>query len=233
MRPALASTVVALVASLVGCNALTGVSDLEPVDCVGDCAETDTGVDAHADAPSDARTDSALDAKGDALADSASDADADAADGSPDAGRDAGCVLNSQCDDENACTKDLCNGVGVCTNPLVDDDGDGEASTALGACGLDCHDGNKDVFSAQTQFFDAAYSTPAGPSFDYDCDGVEERQHTSLFKCVRVGSTCEVTPGWSASVPACGTLGTWVTKCLLFSTSCIPNTSTKIVQRCR
>lgn len=242
MRPWLATalTVASLVAAPLvagGCNAITGVSDLEPVECVGDCDEADAKTDARADALADGAADAAADAKTDAKPDALGDTGGDApVDSSSDAGADTGCVLNSQCNDENACTKDLCNGLGVCTNPLEDGDGDGEAPTTLGACGLDCHDGNKDVFSKQTQFFDAPYTLSKGTtSWDYDCNGVDERQHADVFKCVVSGTKCIVTPGWSGTIPACGALGTYVTVCnyLSFTKNCIPNTSTKIVQRCR
>src|SRR5690606_23930018 len=44
------------------------------------------------------------------------------------------------CNDNNACTTDSCDAASGCVNTLIDNDGDGHASTSLGACGTDCND---------------------------------------------------------------------------------------------
>lgn len=41
----------------------------------------------------------------------------------------------------------------------------------------DCHDGNPTVFPGQTKFFGTPYDSPRGPSYDYNCDGVETAQN--------------------------------------------------------
>jgi hypothetical protein len=63
-----------------------------------------------------------------------------------------------------------------------DDDGFGDEDTSRLACpgdgwvldGTDCRDDIAQVNPGQTGFFGVSYFTPSGPSFDYDCSGVEE-----------------------------------------------------------
>ena len=50
---------------------------------------------------------------------------------------------------------------------------------------LDCHDGNADVHPAQTDSFAAPYTTIYNQSsFDYNCDGVEEKDLDQLGECM-------------------------------------------------
>ena len=69
-----------------------------------------------------------------------------------------------------------------------DADGDGFGTTAqteqkcapspgFVAVAGDCHDGNPAVFPGQTKFFGTPYDSPRGPSYDYNCDGVETAQN--------------------------------------------------------
>lgn len=229
------------------CNAITGTSDLEKVDCV-DCVD-DGGLDAAEDATADSR-------RPDAPSD-ASDTPSDTASGPPDTGTadvglddvgdakpdgDAGstksCKIDSECDDLSACTADKCNKpgsalFGTCTNTRTDGDGDGESPTTLGKCGTDCHDGNKDVFSKQTAWFATSYLSTVGlASFDYDCSGAVELEKPSKYVCTVSGTACTITPGWQ-TVPACGVAGTWVTACARSGiVGCIPSATSTVVQRC-
>jgi len=127
---------------------------------------------------------------------------------------DSGCSADPQCDDKNACTVDRCAG-GSCAHSALDGDGDGDGPKGAG-CGGDCHDGNKSVFSAQLAYSEVAYMTTAGSmSFDYNCNGLEERELTAKVSCSM--STC--TPGWVDTVPACGASGSWVTSCKTWMSS--------------
>lgn len=230
-------------ATTLGCNALTGVDELELVDCL-DCGSTDAEVDTTQPDTAPPPDTSVAEAESDTALDGA-DADADAAD-TADAEEDTSwwdapdgakfCKGNLACNDGNACTDDLCVS-NVCENRVIDKDGDGEAPTSAGSCGLDCYDGNKDVHSKQTNWFVTPYTTAAGiTSYDYDCNGTEELQYTALAKCVRVTPTlCAPTAGWNATVaPGCGIKATWMTSCSYSSLSgtCVLSTTTR-QQGCR
>jgi cysteine-rich repeat protein len=136
------------------------------------------------------------------------------------------------CNDSIPCTTNVCTAsTGKCSYPLIDNDGDGFASRALGACGTDCHDRNPQVRPDQNSWFAASYTTPSGArSFDYNCDGAETRQFPAVGGCVKDGSNCNYRAGWIDSVPACGVSGTYVTGCN--PSGCKENTTTG-VQRCR
>lgn len=230
----------AALATAVGCNTLTGVDVLELTD---DPTDAESGgadaLDASADSSADSRVDSGADSS--VLADVAEDGSKEDASPGEDAIADAPadtptdakkwCVINKECNDLNPCTADVCQVLsGVCTNTPIDADGDGESPSSAGACGLDCYDGNKDVYSKQTGWFTAAYATAAGTSsWDYDCNGAEEKQYTTLGACRKVTATTCTTgaaiTGWNATaVPACGAKVYWLTGCTYnaFSGACIP-----------
>jgi hypothetical protein len=69
------------------------------------------------------------------------------------------------------------------------------------------------VSPAQSAFFPAPYCRSATAcSFDYDCNGTEERQLTTVFSGCRfrvIGATCSG-DGWAGGVPACGVEATYV-----------------------
>lgn len=94
-----------------------------------------------------------------------------------------------------------------------DDDGDGEGSRAAGR-GTDCNDTNKDVFSKQTKFFETPYDAGAA-SFDYNCDGVEERGFTTKVACTMFACS----EGWAETIPSCGASGWWATSCKTWMSS--------------
>lgn len=207
--------------ALAGCNALTGAADLEPVDCircedsafVEDVAVLETAAIDTAVAP-ETSSDSAADATNDAI---------------------RACTTDVDCDDGNACTRDNCAGfVRTCTHRLTDGDGDGEAAKTLGACGLDCNDGDKNVFSKQDNYFATPYAVaPLPSSYDYNCDGIEEPEFVGTGKCALVGATCTLTAGWTtATPPPCGRVGKWLAACAKTSLGCLPNQVDR-TQACR
>jgi hypothetical protein len=207
---------------LLGCNALTGVGDLEEVPCTTECVD---------DAAADGTTE-------DTIAETEIQ-DSGVRDTGPDAPVDTfvPCKKNGDCDDSEDCTLDTCElEAGTCSSAKIDEDMDGESPTTAGACGTDCDDTNERVFSKQTAFFTTPYpSASSTSSFDYDCNGVDEKEKTTTFKCVLTAGKCVVTEGWNGSVPACGASAAYVTACVLSPLvgTCIPNTSTKMRQACR
>ncbi|RLB53119.1 MAG: hypothetical protein DRJ42_12910 [Deltaproteobacteria bacterium] len=66
------------------------------------------------------------------------------------------------CDDGDPCTADTCDSASGCAHRLLDVDGDGHASDALGACGDDCDDLDPTVYAGATDACDLE---------DNDCDG--------------------------------------------------------------
>lgn len=245
LRPARA---LVLCAAVAGCNAMTGIDELEKVDCI-DCLDattdgaSDGSPDTRGDAADGALVDGGADASPDVSSDVASDGDApaDAIDATGD-GPETGkvCKTDPDCDDLDTCTVDKCNKpasalFGNCVSTRTDGDGDGESPTTLGKCGTDCHDGNKDVFSKQTAYFTKPYTTLlGGSSYDYNCSGANEVERPAKYTCTLSGSTCTTTPGWQSGVPACGASGTWVTACVRSGlVGCIPSTTSTVVQGCR
>jgi cysteine-rich repeat protein len=67
-----------------------------------------------------------------------------------------------ECMDSSPCTEDSCDPTEGCVFPLIDMDGDGQASTDLGACGTDCNDMRDDVYDGAPELCDG---------IDHDCDG--------------------------------------------------------------
>lgn len=232
----------ALLLLVAACNALTGADELEKVECV--TCEGETGAEAGlsdtrpetADAPLDTRN-----GDGDASSDDGDAGDTeDSGPPLPDVGPDAkACFGDLDCNDLNGCTTDKCSKTGgatfgLCANTRVDGDGDGESPSALGICGTDCNDTNKDVFAKQTAWFASPYTDSAGASsYDYDCSGKAEPERPAVYKCTRVGSTCTITAGWQTTVPACGANGTWIASCTPNIAGGCTAVPTTVKQRCR
>jgi cysteine-rich repeat protein len=119
------------------------------------------------------------------------------------------------CDDESPCTSDSCHTVDGCVNALIDGDGDGHASTTLGACGDDCEDDDATSFAGAPELCEAA-----APFIDNDCDPSTPNPSASLwyidcvedsFSTTTAASTmsCEVPAaqggcGWTSRVPVTG-----------------------------
>jgi hypothetical protein len=107
-----------------------------------------------------------------------------------------------------------------CTTWYMDYDGDGFGST-LSECRCapggyytstysnDCYDYNSSANITSTSW----YTNNRGDgSFDYNCDGSQDRRYTAGGGC---GSwpTCNVSNGWAGSTPSCGTSAAWVSSC--------------------
>ena len=79
--------------------------------------------------------------------------------------------------------------------------------------GNDCWDYNADAKPGQTEYFD---SNRGDGSYDYDCDGIEERRYGVWGSCQLVSTGCDYYPGWSnGNVPSCGLYRDWITACEL------------------
>ena len=75
----------------------------------------------------------------------------------------------------------------------------------------DCYDYNADAKPGQTEYFDI---NRGDGSYDYDCDGVEERLYFDVGSCQIVGTSCNAILGWSnGSVASCGFTRVWITAC--------------------
>jgi cysteine-rich repeat protein len=133
---------------------------------------------------------------------------------------------------DNDCNGIADDGMVVMATCFPDGDGDGYGAKdgAITACTCpagttptpnDCVDGNKYVHPKEETFFGFPYcavpsSTGGGcskTSYDYNCDGVEEKQGTTVFSgtCAGLaGTACSNKMGWKSSVPGCGESGTFV-----------------------
>jgi hypothetical protein len=171
---------------------------------------------------------------GGALPDGGVDAGDAATDTAVDVGRP--CEDRVDCDDDNDCTIDQCVGE-MCRNTLNDGDEDGYASNVIGSCGLDCNDMDADVSPDHTDFetvrqMDMLPGTP--DNFDWNCDGIEERQYpTGVPDCDGTGvGTCTMGEGWLGTVPGCGMTGTWA-RCTGPGDGCTLSTIETRTQGCR
>lgn len=99
----------------------------------------------------------------------------------------------------------------------ADSDGFGASDQSVQAClpppgyvtvDGDCDDKQVDVHPGQTAFFKLPIGLSLG--FDYNCDGIEQREHPDKASCKRVGTGCEG-DGWSLYIPVCGLGGLFVT----------------------
>ena len=78
---------------------------------------------------------------------------------------------------ETTCEEAICEPVAGCMLQLIDHDGDGFASTDLGACGLDCDDGNSTIYPDAPEIRDTMDNDCNGlvddsvPTWYADCDG--------------------------------------------------------------
>jgi cysteine-rich repeat protein len=81
------------------------------------------------------------------------------------------------CDDGKACTKNECDPRGGCVYTLIDADLDGHAPQSLGACGDDCNDADKTIFTGAEELCDNKDNNCNGtrdetaPKWFVDCDG--------------------------------------------------------------
>ena len=103
-----------------------------------------------------------------------------------------------------------------CTIYWVDADGDGFAGTESCHCDEppnasdtleDCCDTDENAKPGQTSYFEQERVICGG--FDYNCDGLEEKQQTA--SCVT--GLCDEGLGWFQSTPACGVSANWCMNC--------------------
>ena len=73
----------------------------------------------------------------------------------------------------------------------------------------DCDDDDESVNPGATSF--SSLATSSG-GFDWDCNGVEERQWLDVGSCDGT-VVCDLVEGWDGGVPACGESAMWVTGC--------------------
>jgi hypothetical protein len=78
----------------------------------------------------------------------------------------------------------------------------------------DCYDLNAQANPTQTAYF----PTHRGDgSFDYNCNGSDDKQTTTIGGCsweISWSSFCDEDPaGWDGSAPACGGTGNWIWDC--------------------
>jgi hypothetical protein len=94
----------------------------------------------------------------------------------------------------------------------------------------DCYDQNAEARPGQTEYFTVHRGDG---SFDYNCNGQEEKQYPSVTT-ERCRSICSnFTPGWETSVPSCGASDYWLPgTCDLSTDVCIPITQW-LTQACR
>jgi cysteine-rich repeat protein len=161
------------------------------------------------------------------------------------------------CDDGDPCTSpDTCY-LGSCSGlelPVwyLDGDGDGHGDLRVSICATtapsgyvashdDCCDTNVSVFTGQGSWFTTAYTCGTGgsPTFDYNCNGLDERHWTAIGSCTwdSTSGTCIHVAGWSVpsgtGAPACGVLGTWLGGCLMGAPGvCSPGAVTDRRQEC-
>jgi len=107
-----------------------------------------------------------------------------------------------------------------------DDDGFGTSSSQCtcspsghytSSLSSDCYDENPEACPTHTSFHS---SNRGDGSYDYNCDGSEERRWTTASDSCAFFSDfgCSATDGWSGSAPTCGSSGTWRETCY-YSTS--------------
>ena len=73
--------------------------------------------------------------------------------------------------------------------------------------GADCFDENKDAYPGQPKHF---IKHRGDGSFDYDCNGVSEKETTTQGKCN--GGYADP-QGWEDKPPECGKIGRWLNDC--------------------
>ena len=91
----------------------------------------------------------------------------------------------------------------------------------------DCCDADANVRPTQAAYFSSANQCG---TFDYDCNGSEQKQLTSGGSCG--GINCNYTEGWDGAAAACGASGTWIKGCSGAVWICSDKTEQK-TQSCR
>ena len=76
----------------------------------------------------------------------------------------------------------------------------------------DCYDGNKEAYPGQSNFFE---KDRGDGSFDYDCNGVAEREFTDTGECTSDSIITDpvAKQGWDDYIPDPGEKGDWLKDC--------------------
>ena len=119
-------------------------------------------------------------------------------------------------------------GASGCDDWYIDADGDGYGDdSSRGACYCDatgsytvenkddCYDSNSSANPGQTGFFGVSRGDG---SFDYNCDGSQEKELSDKAACadllgVEVCGAGAYSAGWVGSTPSCGSYGNWGSDC--------------------
>jgi hypothetical protein len=145
---------------------------------------------------------------------------------------------------------EICNGIDDDCNGKIDDgipqhtyyrdadgDGFGDPKHTIKDCRQppgyvsnadDCYDQNANVRPGQLNFFT---QHRGDGSFDYNCDGQEQKRYTQPGSCHDCKSAV-IDIGFLPPIPACGKTGQWVDLCRFDVGKCYPLTITKY-QECR
>ncbi len=111
-----------------------------------------------------------------------------------------------------------------CSTHYVDGDSDGFGASGSNACtcgsdfpytatqGGDCYDSNDQAYPGQTNYFTVHRGDG---SFDYNCVSGTELLYpsTTIGDCDTGFCSCDPTPGWEGSRPACGESEPWLLSC--------------------
>jgi cysteine-rich repeat protein len=113
------------------------------------------------------------------------------------------------CDDMDDCTDNTCDPSLGCLYPVIDGDGDGHASTDLGACGDDCNDNDATIYGGAPELCDGKDNDCDVPTQidesapfwyqDNDNDGFAQQGASSVQGCNAPAAT-----GWTTRVPING-----------------------------
>lgn len=157
--------------------------------------------------------------------------------GATDAAFDSGpkpCKTPADCNDNSPCTTDECAPSGFCTYKVAGDgDGDGFASSTLGACGKDCDDSDP-LVSPDSGWYEKTRDAGAGldGSFDWNCDGFAQPRWNTLWKGCNVSQGKCVGSGWATKIRGCGERGTYV-NCFVSNGECASFDYPDSGQECR
>ncbi len=224
------------------------LEDSATIDTHVDTGVVDARPDTTTDVPTDAQTEVLTDSKSDAPDDVATDGPTEAAtDGPTEAATDS--AIDGATD--SVVTVDAPADALPCEAPVTcyaDKDEDGfpaAGAKAFVACDcpkgstpkspsvvVDCNDEDSRVHPGATAFQTTAYCVPgtgcATKSFDYDCNGIDEKQYTTKFSSCSLGCAGEGLTG--EPPPACGATAGYTT--CRFAVICNKDAST-ITQGCR
>jgi len=144
--------------------------------------------------------------------------------------------VDNNCDDET----DEVDAVD-CDDWYLDEDDDGYGvNDSICACeetgdyradnNDDCYDDNDDAYPSATGW---QADDRGDGSFDYNCDGNQERRYTGSYSCSidLLSLSCSDSDGFSGATPSCGDDGNWQENGC--STICVLPTSYTRTQQCR